>query len=105
MRESGGSGFFTQVHALVAKIPPGKVMTYGQIAQWLDSPYSAKLVGFAMSAAPDGLPCHRVVNRKGEMAGGLLFGGAAAQRGLLEAEGVPFLPDGRIDLDKARYEG
>lgn len=95
--------FFVQVHELVAQIPAGKVMTYGQIARWLDSPYSARLVGFAMSAAPDGLPCHRVVNRKGEMAGGMIFGGAAAQRLMLEDEGVPFLSDGRIDLDKALY--
>lgn len=102
-----GQGFFAQVHALVAGIPPGKVMTYGQIARVLNSPYSAKLVGFAMSAAPGdaGLPCHRVVNRKGEMAGGMHFGGAAAQRALLEAEGVTFLDDGTIDLDKALYEG
>ena len=94
------TNFFDRVYALVAAIPEGKVMTYGQIASVLESRYSAKLVGFAMSAAPQGggLPCHRVVNRKGEMAPGLIFGGADRQRGLLEAEGAAFLPDGRIDL-------
>lgn len=94
------TNFFDRVYALVAIIPEGKVMTYGQIASVLESRYSAKLVGFAMSAAPQGrgLPCHRVVNRKGEMAAGLIFGGAERQRGLLRSEGVAFLPDGRADL-------
>ena len=98
--------FFTQVYALVALIPAGKIMTYGQIAQILGGAYSAKLVGFAMSSAPDGaeLPCHRVVNRLGEMAPGLIFGGEDRQRGLLAAEGAPFLPDGRVDVNLARFE-
>lgn len=98
------SGFFAAVHELVASIPPGKVMTYGQIARVLEGGYSPKLVGFAMHSAPDGLPCHRVVNRLGEMAGRGLFGGEEAQRARLLAEGVPFLPDGRIDLERALYE-
>lgn len=98
--------FFQQVYALVAHIPAGKVMTYGQITRALGGIYSAQLVGFAMSAAPDGadLPCHRVVNRRGEMAPGFAFGGEAQQRGLLAAEGAPFLPDGRVDVDAARFE-
>lgn len=97
-------GFFAAVHALVGKIPPGKVMTYGQIASCLEGGYSPQLVGFAMHAAPDGLPCHRVVNRKGEMAGGLIFGGAEAQRALLVSEGVSFLSNGCIDLAACLYE-
>ena len=59
-----------------------------------------------MNAAPHeaGLPCHRVVNRLGEMAPGFAFGGQERQRALLEAEGAPFLPDGRVDVDSARFE-
>lgn len=98
------SGVFAAIHALAGEIPPGKVMTYGQIASCLEGGYSPKLVGFAMHSAPDGLPCHRVVNRNGEMAGRGLFGGEDAQRSLLMSEGVPFLPDGRIDLGKALYD-
>ncbi|MDL2316365.1 methylated-DNA--[protein]-cysteine S-methyltransferase [Desulfovibrio sp. OttesenSCG-928-A18] len=99
-------GFFARVYELVARIPPGKVMTYGQIARVLESPYSAKLVGFAMSAAPEerGLPCHRVLNRLGEMAPGLIFGGERKQRQLLRSEGVPFLDNGRVDLTLALFE-
>lgn len=99
------NNFFNQVYELVALIPPGKVMTYGQIARELNSSYSAQLVGFAMSAAPKALnlPCHRVVNRLGEMAGNLAFGGAQAQRQLLASEGTPFLENGRVDLAKAIF--
>lgn len=98
--------FFDQVYALVAVIPAGKIMTYGQIARALGGVYSAKLVGFAMSSAPPeaGLPCHRVVNRLGEMAPGFIFGGEERQRGLLAAELAPFLPDGRVDVNQARFE-
>lgn len=81
-------------------------MTYGQISAVLDSPYSARVVGFAMNAAPEalGLPCHRVVNRLGECAPPPAFGGPGVQKKLLEAEGVPFLPNGRINMDLALYD-
>lgn len=98
------TGFFSRVHALVAAIPPGRVMTYGQISRLLDSACSARYVGYALSAAPDGLPCHRVVNRRGEPAPGDIFGGPERQRALLKAEGVLFLPDGRIDLAASLFD-
>ncbi|MBQ4133858.1 MAG: MGMT family protein [Desulfovibrionaceae bacterium] len=97
------TNFFQQVYRLVASIPEGKVMTYGQIAQCLGGVYSARLVGFAMSACPEALPAHRVINRRGEMARGNIFGGSEAQRALLMAEGVPFFDDGRVNLACALY--
>ncbi len=99
--------FFERVYALVARIPPGKVMTYGQIAAWLDGECSARYVGYAMSSAPEGrnLPCHRVVNRLGQMAPGAVFGGEERQRRLLEEEGVVFRADGRVDLVQSLYSG
>lgn len=110
-RSAGGgkkneAGFFRQVYDLVAKIPPGKVMTYGQIGVCLGGFYSGRTVGFAMRAAPAerNLPCHRVVNKQGEMAPGLIFGGADNQRRTLADEGVTFLPDGRIDMAVSRME-
>lgn len=98
--------FFQRVYDVVATIPRGKVMTYGQIARRLGGFPTGRSVGYAMAAAPAErkLPCHRVVNAKGEMAPGLVFGGAEAQRRLLEKEGVPFRPDGRIDLPAALAE-
>ncbi len=103
-RETPAKGFFQQVYALTALIPAGKIMTYGQMARVLGGVYSAKLVGFAMSSAPEGLPCHRVVNRLGEMAPRDIFGGEAQQRTRLREEGVPILPDGRVNVARARFE-
>ena len=109
MRHTGNTNapsFFEQVYALVEQIPAGTVMTYGQIADILGSARSARYVGFAMSGAPEAreLPCHRVVNRKGEMAPGAVFGSPHRQRALLEAEGVPFRQDGHVDLALCRFE-
>ena len=99
------SGFFDRVYALVARIPEGKVMTYGQIAVILGGVCSPKIVGFAMSSAPEArnLPCHRVVNKAGEMSRGDMFGGSDNQRRMLEEEGVVFRADGRIDMEESLF--
>jgi methylated-DNA-protein-cysteine methyltransferase-like protein len=93
-------GFRDEVYALVARIPPGRVMTYGGIAAALGQPHRAREVGWALAATPRALnlPAHRVVNRVGALSGGWAFGHPAVQRARLEAEGVPFRPDGRVDL-------
>lgn len=100
------NSFFKRVYAVVSQIPEGKVMTYGQIAHVLGSECSARYVGYAMRAAPEerGLPCHRVVNRKGEMAPGNTFGSPERQRSLLEKEGVVFRPNGNIDLQLSLFD-
>ena len=107
--ESGtrkGGSFFASVHKLVSRIPEGKVMTYGQIAHFLGDRCSARYVGYAMRAAQPSqkLPCHRVVNRKGEMSPGNTFGSPDQQRRLLEDEGVLFTADGRIDLEACLFD-
>ena len=101
----GTNSFFERVYAVTATIPPGRVTTYGLIAAALGGVCSAKIVGYAMRSAPDdlNLPCHRVVNRLGEPAPGNAFGGAGRQRLLLEAEGVPFTPEGRVDLSACLF--
>ena len=103
----GGSsdGYFDRVYRIVARVPRGKVVTYGQIAAFLGHPRGARTVGWAMRSAPPRLhlPCHRVVNAAGTMAPGNVFGGAAAQRKRLEAEGVTFTRGGRIHLGKHRW--
>lgn len=99
------SPFFSQIYTLVASIPPGQVMTYGQIATALGRPRAAKAVGTAMRLSPAvlSLPCHRVVNQRGTLAPPDVFGAQALQRELLRAEGVPFLPNGCIDLSRCVY--
>jgi methylated-DNA-protein-cysteine methyltransferase related protein len=95
-------GFFQMVYRIVAEIPSGRVATYGQIAAFLGNPKSARVVGWAMQAAPRdlNLPCHRVVNRNGGLAPNCHFGGPEIQRAHLEEEGIVFTPDGRVDLEK-----
>lgn len=92
--------FAQQVYAVVAQIPTGKVATYGQIAEMVGDVLAAREVGHIMSCVPAELklPCHRVVNRTGVLAPEYAFGGQDRQRALLEAEGVTFLADGRIDM-------
>ena len=89
--------FQTEIYDIVREIPEGQVVTYGLLARLLHAPQSARRVGRALRDAPArlGLPCHRVVNAQGRTAPCW-----PEQRRLLEAEGVPFLPDGRVDMEK-----
>jgi methylated-DNA-protein-cysteine methyltransferase-like protein len=95
--------FEKRVHGLVAGIPTGKVLTYGQIALLLGEPNRSRHVGRAMAIAPESmqLPCHRVVNAKGEMLPPEVFG-TGVQRHQLESEGVPFRENGCIDWKRLR---
>ena len=90
------------VYELVKSIPEGKVVTYGQIAESLGNKHLARVVGNILHNNPDpaNIPCHRVVNAKGEAAAHYAFGGADTQRSKLEAEGIVFDKNGRIDLEK-----
>ncbi len=93
--------FFEQVYRLVGQIPRGKVASYGQIARALGNARWARQVGWALRVCPDHLPWQRVVKADGTIAGG---GYAALRRAMLEAEGVAFLPDGRVDMAACRWE-
>lgn len=90
--------FFSQVFEVVAAIPKGKVATYGQIAWMTGVPNRARMVGQAMHYAPDGLPCHRVVNSVGR-----LVPGWTEQRRLLLKEGVTIKANGCVDLKRCRW--
>lgn len=92
--------FSEAVYALVRRVPPGRVITYGAVAAWLGDPRKAREVGWAMNVCPDDVPAHRVINRRGAVSGPP--GSAARRRWRLEQEGVRFGPEGRCDL--ARYE-
>lgn len=95
------SSAFEKIYSIVARIPVGKVATYGQIAVLAGMSNGARTVGWAMRAVPENrkLPCHRVVNKAGKLAPEHVFGGQDIQRSLLEAEGVSFRLDGTIDMD------
>lgn len=89
-----------RIYEAVKTIPRGKVATYGQVAELAGNRKMARAVGNALHKNPEPgiIPCHRVVNSKGELAGEFAFGGAGAQAKLLEAEGVRVV-DGRVDLN------
>ena len=99
-----------QVFNQVKRIPSGKVATYGQIARLIGKPRTARYVGYALRANPSpgadaaDIPCHRVVFKDGSLCRGFAFGGPEVQRHMLEAEGVPFLDDGRIDLGSCAWD-
>jgi methylated-DNA-protein-cysteine methyltransferase-like protein len=94
--------FYARVYALVAQIPRGKAVSYGQLAWLLGEPRGARQVGWAMRRCPDALPWQRVVCADGRIAGGDY---AEIRKALLMEEGVPFLPDGRVDLEACRWAG
>lgn len=92
--------FFERVWAVVARIPAGKVTTYGHIAGHLGARSSARAVGWALGAAAGGgLPCHRVVNRFGALTGKMRFEGPHVMEERLRAEGVTFDRDGCVALE------
>ena len=93
--------FFSAVYALVAQIPPGFVASYGQLARMLGAPRAARQVGWAMRCCPDELPWQRVIREDGTIAGGEY---APLRRAMLEAEGVPFTQDGRVAIDRCRWQ-
>ena len=97
---------YEKIYEIVKRIPKGKVATYGQVATLAGNANLARTVGNALHANPDNstIPCHRVVNRKGEVAEYYAFGGPKAQRKLLESEGITFKEDGKIDLKKYGIE-
>lgn len=99
----GMKPFYEQVYDIVAKIPPGTVTTYGDIAKMLGRPRAARFVGYAMNASVEtdnNLPWHRVTFADGRTWDGQW---EAVQRDLLTAEGVGFTKDGHIDVEKYRW--
>jgi methylated-DNA-protein-cysteine methyltransferase-like protein len=102
-----GPGFHERVFAVVASVPPGRVTTYGDVAQALGSRRVARQVGYALAALPDDrddVPWHRVVNARGRLS--LRHHGATSdgQLLLLKAEGIDIDPEGRIvDFARRRF--
>ena len=79
---------FESVYQVVELIPLGKVTTYGAIAVYLGLKGGARIVGYAMSSAPKGIPAHRVVNRLGELSGKNSFETPYMMQERLEQEGL-----------------
>ena len=99
-----GNSTYAEIYAWVCRVPEGKVATYGQVAG-LVGRCSARQVGYAMAALQDGsgVPWHRIINSQGKISRRLGSEGHLLQRILLEAEGIVFSVDDRIDLAEYRW--
>ena len=99
--------FFDKVYKAVQQIPRGKVATYGQIACAVGSPRSSRQVGYALHVNPQPgvIPCHRIVNRQGQLASAFVFGGRDVQAMLLLQEGGMVDEEYNVDLTKYQYQG
>lgn len=96
--------FTERVVRIIKQIPEGRVMTYGQIARQAGSPRGARQVVRILHSLsiPHGLPWHRVINAKGEIAipnDEHRF----LQMHALTSEGVEVDDEGRVDLERYRY--
>ena len=100
------SDFFENVYAVVKLIPKGRVTSYGAIACYLGSKQSARLVGWAMNASHklNGIPAHRVVNRKGILTGKHHFETSNRMQELLEKEGVNIKEDQIVNFNELFWD-
>ena len=98
------AGYRERVYEIVRRIPAGRVMTYGQIAELLGEGYTARTVGYVMHAADEEhVPWQRVINSQGACSTGRVILPPDKQQRLLEAEGVEFNARGRCDLSRFRW--
>ena len=97
---AASTAFQQRVKVIVGLIPSGSVTTYGRIARTIGDARGARMVGWTLNGltATHGLPCHRVVNRTGELTGGWAFGHPDIMRQHLLDEGIPFRAEYEVDL-------
>ena len=94
--------FYKRIEQVCARIPCGRVATYGQLALLCGRPRCARLAGFALGHRLSGaqVPAHRVVNAQGRLSGADSFVLPGLQRRLLEQEGVRLDDTGRVNLQQ-----
>ena len=107
--------FYVQVYQVTQRIPPGKVTSYGRVAQMLGKPNAARAVGYALSALKNPkssqrytsatVPWQRVVNSQGRISIHHREQTARKQADLLRQEGVEVNEQGRINLDRYLWQG
>jgi len=98
------AGYRERVYEIVRRIPLGRVMTYGQIAEILDEGYTPRTVGFVMHAVDEETtPWHRVINSQGKCSTTRVILPPDKQQRMLEAEGIVFDARDRCDLGRFRW--
>jgi methylated-DNA-protein-cysteine methyltransferase related protein len=96
--------FKNRVYDLVAQIPRGRVMTYGQVAALCGAAWAAWEVGQIAHTGPSDLPWQRVVNKQGGLAAGWPGGGKAAHAAVLRAEGIEVSDDYKVDVGRLLWQ-
>lgn len=93
-----------KVYEFLTTVPKGRVVTYGQIAEYLGNKKLARVVGNILHNNPDGdkYPCYKVVDCKGNLSKSYAFGGMEKQRERLENDGIR-ITKYRVDLDKYKF--
>lgn len=96
---------YQRIYRAVARIPRGRVATYGQIAALAGIPRGARQVGYALAAlrSDKGVPWHRVINARGEISARAEPEFEGLQRAMLRREGIRFNPQGRLSLERYRW--
>ena len=94
-----------KVYEFLKMIPKGKVVTYGQIADYLGNRNLARVVGNILHNNPDEYkyPCYKVVDGKGNLSKHFAFGGIEKQKEKLESDGI-IVNNYKVDLDKYLYQ-
>lgn len=96
--------YYKRVYDVVARIPSGRVTTYGTIARYLGIASGARMVGYALNKVGEtNIPAHRVVNRNGELTGRAYFPDDT-MRERLKQEGVSFTDDYQVDIEAHLWE-
>lgn len=96
---------YSKIYEVVKRIPRGTAATYGQVAALAGNPRWSRVVGNALHVNPDPehIPCYRVVNREGRVSPAFAFGGVNRQIALLKADGIEFLDETHVDLERFQW--
>lgn len=99
-----GKELANETYEYLTRIPKGKVVTYGQIAEHLGNKGLARVVGHILHNNPSEelFPCYKVVNSEGKLAPSFVFGGIGEQRARLERDGIEVV-DNKVDLERYRW--
>ena len=94
--------FRDRVYKIVAQIPRGRVVTYGQVAALCGRPRAARIVGGIAHWGDQSLPWQRVVHKDGSLAAGYP-GGVEGHKQVLEAEGIRVSKDYKVDIEILKW--
>lgn len=101
--DNHSSQYRERVYEIVRRIPVGRVMSYGQIAEILGAGYDARTVGYCMHSAPEDVAWQRVINARGACSTGKVMLPINKQQMMLESEGIEFNAKGCCDMARYRW--